>query len=103
MALHFDGPGPGWLREGLATGFVLLMALAGLAVAQPAGSLACGGLFGAVLFWWLQIAPSNDRDWEPEYARLASVTRNPVHHPQHPQLHLPVGGGYHPGLLRCDL
>jgi hypothetical protein len=25
MALHFDGPDPGWLREALATGFALLM------------------------------------------------------------------------------
>jgi Domain of unknown function (DUF4105) len=52
------------------------MALAALAMPQPAGRLACGVLFGAVLFWWLQIAPSNDRDWAPEYARLASATRD---------------------------
>jgi hypothetical protein len=76
MALHFDGPDPGWLREALATGFALLMALAALAMPRPAGGLACGVLFGAVLVWWLRIAPSNDRDWEPEYARLASATRD---------------------------
>ena len=28
MALHFDGSDPGWLRQGLTAGFVLLMALA---------------------------------------------------------------------------
>ena len=76
MALHFDGPDPAWLREGLSAGFVLLMALAGLAMPQPAGRLACGVLFGAVLVWWLRIAPSNDRDWAPEYARLPSATRD---------------------------
>ena len=76
MALHFDGPDPGWLREALAIGFVLLVALAALAMPQPAGRLACGALFGAVLFWWLQIAPSNDRDWAPEYARLTAARRD---------------------------
>jgi Domain of unknown function (DUF4105) len=75
MALHFDGPDPGWLRQALAVGFLLLMALAALMVPQPAGSLACSVLFGAVLLWWLQIAPSNDRDWEPEYARLPLAAR----------------------------
>jgi hypothetical protein len=76
MAFHFDGPDPAWLREGLAAGVALLMALAGFALPQPSRSLACSALFGAVLFWWLHIAPSNDRDWEPGYARLASVARD---------------------------
>ena len=76
MALHFDGPDPGWLREGLAVGFAAVDGARGVAMPPPSGGIACGLLFGAVLFWWLHIAPSNDRDWEPEYARLASVTRD---------------------------
>jgi Domain of unknown function (DUF4105) len=75
MALHFDGPDPRWLREGMAVGFLLLMALAAWAMPPPSGGIACSLLLGAVLVWLLHIAPSNDRDWEPEYARLASVTR----------------------------
>jgi hypothetical protein len=31
-------------------------------------------LFALVLWRWLAIAPSNDRDWQPEGARLASAT-----------------------------
>jgi hypothetical protein len=76
MALHFDGPDPRWLREAMAAGLVLLVALAVRAVPQPAGGIASGVLLGAVLVWWLRITPSNDRDWEPEYARLASVARD---------------------------
>jgi hypothetical protein len=30
-------------------------------------------LFGAVLVWWLLIPPSNDRDWQPDVARLAEA------------------------------
>ncbi|MCK8784602.1 DUF4105 domain-containing protein [Roseomonas sp. NAR14] len=75
LALHFDGPDPVWLREALAVGYAVLMALAGLARPAAAGSLARAALFGGVLAWWLSITPSNDRDWAPEYARLPAVTR----------------------------
>jgi len=30
-------------------------------------------LFGAVLIWWLSLAPSNDRDWIPDVARPATA------------------------------
>ena len=36
MALHFDDSDPGWLRQGLTAGFVLLMALYE-ALAVPSG------------------------------------------------------------------
>lgn len=76
MALLFDGPGPGWLRGGLVAGFVLLVGLAVIALPRPAGQIAGAALCGVVLLWWLQIPASNDRDWAPEYARLASVARD---------------------------
>ncbi len=34
------------------------------------------GVCGAVLAWWLSLSPSNDRDWEPEYAVEASAQRD---------------------------
>jgi hypothetical protein len=76
MALHFDGPGPGWLRNGLAASFLLLTGLAVLALPWPAGAVAGAMLCGAVLLWWLQIPASNNRNWAPEYAWLASVARD---------------------------
>jgi Domain of unknown function (DUF4105) len=30
--------------------------------------------FAAVLAWWLTLAPSNDRDWQPDVARLPTAT-----------------------------
>ncbi len=32
-----------------------------------------GALFLAVLFWWLSIEPSNDRQWLPDVARLPTA------------------------------
>jgi hypothetical protein len=31
-------------------------------------------MFAAILCWWLMIPPSNDRDWQPDVAALASAT-----------------------------
>ena len=33
-----------------------------------------GAVFGLLLAWWLSIAPSNDREWQADVARAASVT-----------------------------
>lgn len=76
MALQIDGPDPAWLRGGLAAGFVLLTGLSVLALPRPIGLLTGAALCGGVLLWWLQILPSNDRNWAPEYTRLASVARD---------------------------
>ena len=31
-------------------------------------------VFALVLAWWLALPPSNDRDWQPDVAKLSSVT-----------------------------
>lgn len=78
LALYIDGPGGEALRAGLA-GVGVLGCLAAL-VAFVAGwrrrtaLLAFIGAFAALLAWWTSIPPSNDRDWQPEVARLASAT-----------------------------
>jgi len=38
-------------------------------------ALAALGPGVAVLGWWLSLAPRNDRDWQPDVARLAAVER----------------------------
>jgi hypothetical protein len=75
--LYFDHANAA-LRQVLAAGFALatLVALVGLAFARlrwrAIGVFAA--LFGAVFVSWLQIEPSNDRDWQAETARLAYAT-----------------------------
>jgi membrane protein implicated in regulation of membrane protease activity len=66
------------VRIALAAAFALvaLAALAGLAVQQWRGfAIAAYSAVFALLLWrWLSIAPSNERDWKPENARLAHAT-----------------------------
>lgn len=66
------------LRNGLAGLFALfsLAVLAALATRRwrwrALGAFVV--VFAALLAWWNTIAPSNDRDWKPEVARLPSAT-----------------------------
>ena len=68
---YSDLPSPR-LRTALAWAFagatVLAFALLPRRRRTLAGFLVA---FALVLVWWLQIAPSNDRDWQPDVARLA--------------------------------
>lgn len=70
LALWLDGPG-GAPRRALLAG-AWLLAVAAVVAALPfwpaAGAVLL--LLGAVLAWWLRLAPRNDRDWSPEVARL---------------------------------
>ncbi len=73
-ALHFTGPRPGWLANGLAAALVLgglwtvftvrpfLRTLATLAI-----------VFGLWALWWGSVTPRNDRDWQPDVAHTAHV------------------------------
>jgi hypothetical protein len=71
-AIWVDGPlgmqgGNLWLALGwLGATMALVLALRRRPLARAAGWAA---LFLAVLIPWLQIAPSNTRDWKPEWAR----------------------------------
>jgi Domain of unknown function (DUF4105) len=68
-ALGIDGPAS--LAPALVAGFALAC-LAALVFVRPYGRalLALFLLFAAVAFWWMRIPPSNDRDWQPDVARL---------------------------------
>jgi hypothetical protein len=72
-ALYFDAPTPG-TRAVLALGYAACMAVVLVRVKPRAlAQLACLGSFALVLAWWLSIAPSNDRDWQPDVAVLPRI------------------------------
>ncbi|MGE5320961.1 MAG: DUF4105 domain-containing protein [Hyphomicrobiaceae bacterium] len=71
-ALWFDGPVSRPLA-GLLAGAYALATLVMLIRVRPMRRAYAGALvlFAVLLGWWLSIEPSNDRDWQPEVARLA--------------------------------
>jgi hypothetical protein len=71
-ALWFDGPATRPLA-GLLAGAYALATLAVLIRVRPTRRAYAGALilFALLLGWWASINPSNDRDWQPEVARLA--------------------------------
>lgn len=71
-ALWFDGPASRPLA-GLLAGAYALTILVLLVMVRPMRRAYAGALvlFAVLLGWWFSIAPSNDRDWQPEVARLA--------------------------------
>lgn len=76
-AIWVDGPlsmdgGNRWLAAGWAA--TALAALWALRRRPGSGIALWGALFLGVLIPWLQIAPSNDRDWKPEWARTQHIT-----------------------------
>ncbi|NTU60065.1 MAG: hypothetical protein HGA98_03285, partial [Deltaproteobacteria bacterium] len=73
-ALWFDGPGGRVFAAILAAGFPL--ACLGLLLwVRPLrrGALAVVVAFVVVLVWWRLIPPRNDRNWQRDVARTASV------------------------------
>lgn len=74
-ALWIDGPGSRALSGALAGGLILAAVAAAMLV-RPwrRAVLAVSVLFVAVLGWWLTLAPSNDRDWQPDVARVPTAT-----------------------------
>ncbi len=73
-ALHFTGPRPALLADGLAAAMVVV-GLGVLFAVRPFGRTltALVVLFAAWALWWSSIRPSNDRDWQPDVARTAWV------------------------------
>ena len=71
-ALWFDGPASRPLAGLLAAAFAL--AALGLLIGLRPRRRAYAAfliLFAVVLGWWLSLSPSNERDWQPDVARLA--------------------------------
>ena len=79
-AIWFDGPRS---RAGAAilAGTFVIGSIAALLNVAPVGlGLAVfAAAFGAVLGWWLHLAPRNDRDWQPDVARTAHAEVNDEH------------------------
>lgn len=78
LAIYFSGSQGPVLQAGLAGTFALAALLALMALAfhrwRWRGLAAYLVLFAAVVSWWLGIEPSNDRDWQPDVAKLAYAT-----------------------------
>jgi len=74
-ALWIDGPWPHWVAGLLAVG-TLLTGLIVLLAVRPArrGIAGMVVLIAGVALWWSHIRASNDRDWQPDVARLPSAT-----------------------------
>jgi len=69
-ALFFDGP-----FSGLIAAVFACAAVGVLGWVRPfwKSSSLFAALFLAVVFWWLSIEPSNEREWLPDVARLPSA------------------------------
>ncbi len=68
-ALWFDAaPAAAWAFAAALGSTLLVLRRTGRAWFVPFAG------FAAVLVWWLALAPSNDRNWAPEYARLPHAT-----------------------------
>lgn len=73
LALWFDGPASRPLAGVLAGGFALAALVAATRVRPWRRALATiAALWLVVLGWWFGIPPRNDRDWQPDVARLAT-------------------------------
>ncbi len=74
-ALHYRGSVSAALNVGLVGAFALcgLTAMVAIALGRRTGTALLGFAlpFALLLGWWSRIAPANDRDWQPDVARLA--------------------------------
>ncbi len=74
-ALWIDGPDSRSLAGALAGGLVLIAGVAAVWVRPWSRTVAAIFVpFVMVLAWWLALAPSNERDWQPDVARLPTAT-----------------------------
>jgi hypothetical protein len=75
MGALYHSPLPTPLREGLAAAFGLATAGVFLGLSHRRRTLLGFVLvWGVLVGWWSTIAPSNDRDWQPDVAVLPSAT-----------------------------
>src|SRR6476620_8022454 len=75
LALHFRAPVGDMARLSLSAGFLVIAALAALAIVRRSARLFLPALvcFPAILFWWTAIEPSQSRDWTGDVARTVTA------------------------------
>jgi hypothetical protein len=73
LVLLYTGPAdPAWARPALAVPYALVSVAMLFGLRPFRRALAVWALgFAAVLVWWNTLQPSNDRDWQPDVAKLA--------------------------------
>jgi uncharacterized protein DUF4105 len=72
LAIHYSDLPSAPLRDALAIAFAAGTLLALLVLPRRRRTLVgFVAVFAAVVVWWRAIPPSNDRDWQPDVARLA--------------------------------
>jgi hypothetical protein len=73
-ALHFTGPRPAALADGLAVALLAVVLLVLVRVRPFATTLvALAIVFGIFGLWWGSVTARNDRDWQPDVAKTAHV------------------------------
>lgn len=78
LAIHYSGIRSPGVRNALASAFAIVGLLTVVALALPRWRWRVFGaflvVFAVLVAWWNTIAPSNDRQWQPEVAKLAYAT-----------------------------
>jgi Domain of unknown function (DUF4105) len=75
LALYYaSGVTPDWVRLALALAPPVVAIIGAWKLRRFFALLLAGAIFAGVLAWWLTITPSNDRDWQPDVAKLAYAT-----------------------------
>lgn len=77
LAIWYQAPGGQPLKTGLVALWIAFTLAALLALWQGRAGMALLGFavaFGALVLWWQHIAPSNDRMWADDVARITSGT-----------------------------
>jgi hypothetical protein len=80
LAIYYSGSQSAALQTGLTGAFALAALLAVVALVFRRWRWRALAtylvLFAAIVAWWFGIEPSNDRDWQPDVAKLAYATVN---------------------------
>jgi hypothetical protein len=71
LALLEAGPGPDGVRLGLAIVYLAAVVIAFVRLPFRWALAAWAAAYVLLLCWWWSLEPSNDRDWQPDVARLA--------------------------------
>src|SRR6185437_8564581 len=72
LAWHYADPKP-HRRRWTAILLSLLAPFAAFILSIPAAAIAAGAVLAVTLIWYLRLKPSNDHEWETEYARAPAA------------------------------